>query len=178
MCDVRRTGGGRGLFGGGQVKEWMGCFLDDLTQSFQHQRRLVNVYSPGRAGGMAQNGRTRGGIFRGGMDCCRESQGWTTACSGISERDGKDKGVCPNVTGRTEKERLVQSKRARAGSLALVDKPQVARTCILRTFGLQIDAMTSFSGVTFVLFFASFSSLFFTRYAFVEAATLRSMILR
>ena len=28
--------------------------------------------------------------------------------------------VCPNVTGRT-KERIVQSKRARAGSLALVD---------------------------------------------------------
>ena len=28
--------------------------------------------------------------------------------------------VCPNVTGRT-KERIVQGKRARAGSLALVD---------------------------------------------------------
>ena len=28
--------------------------------------------------------------------------------------------VCPNVTGRT-KERITQSKRARAGSLALVD---------------------------------------------------------
>ena len=28
--------------------------------------------------------------------------------------------VCPNVTGRTNK-RIVQSKRARAGSLALVD---------------------------------------------------------
>ena len=39
--------------------------------------------------------------------------------------------VCPNVTGRT-KERVAQSKRVRAGSLALVDQPQVARTCILR----------------------------------------------
>ena len=29
-------------------------------------------------------------------------------------------GVCPNVTGRTKK-RIAQSKRARAGSLALVD---------------------------------------------------------
>ena len=38
--------------------------------------------------------------------------------------------VCPNVTGRT-KERIAQSKRARAGSLALV-----ARTCILLAFGL------------------------------------------
>ena len=29
MRDVRRIDGGRGL-GGGQEKEWMGCFLDDL----------------------------------------------------------------------------------------------------------------------------------------------------
>ena len=45
--------------------------------------------------------------------------------------------VCPNVTGWT-KETIAQSKRARAGSLALVDQPQVARTCILRAFGLQM----------------------------------------
>ena len=29
MRDVRRNGGGRELWGG-QKKEWMGCFLDDL----------------------------------------------------------------------------------------------------------------------------------------------------
>ena len=29
--------------------------------------------------------------------------------------------VCPNVTGRTKKKRIAQRKRARAGSLALVD---------------------------------------------------------
>ena len=52
--------------------------------------------------------------------------------------------ICPNVTGRT-KERIVQSKRARAGSLVIVDWPQVARTCILRA-----DFVLSFSGVTFV----------------------------
>ena len=45
--------------------------------------------------------------------------------------------VCPNVTGRTKK-RIAQSKRTRAGSLALVDQPHVARTCILGTFGLQM----------------------------------------
>ena len=45
--------------------------------------------------------------------------------------------VCPNVTGRTKK-RIAQSKRARAGSLALADSPQVARTCILQAFGLQM----------------------------------------
>ena len=45
--------------------------------------------------------------------------------------------VCPNVTGKT-KERIAHSKRARAGTLALVDWPQVTRTCILRAFGLQM----------------------------------------
>ena len=52
--------------------------------------------------------------------------------------------VCPNVTGRT-KERIAQSKRARTGSLAIVNKPQVARICIL-----QANVVLSFSGVTFV----------------------------
>ena len=66
--------------------------------------------SPGR-GGMTQNGGTRGGTFHGEMDRYGESQGWTTACSGMPERDGKDQG----------KERIAQSKRARAGSLVLVD---------------------------------------------------------
>ena len=46
--------------------------------------------------------------------------------------------VCPNMTERA-KERIAQSKRARAGSLALVDQPQVARTYILRAFGLQMS---------------------------------------
>ena len=56
--------------------------------------------------------------------------------------------VCPNVTRRT-KERITQNKRARAGSLALVDWPQVARiTCIL----LADAVLLSLSGVTFVLF--------------------------
>ena len=41
---------------------------------------------------MTQNGGTRGGIFHGKMDRCRESQGWATACSGMPERDGKDQG--------------------------------------------------------------------------------------
>ena len=56
--------------------------------------------------------------------------------------------VCPNVTRRT-KDRIAQSKRARAGSLATVDNPQVARTCILRTF-LFADAILSISRVTFI----------------------------
>ena len=44
------------------------------------------------------------------MNRCRESQGWTTACSGVPERDGKDHG-----------EDSPKSKRARDGSPALVN---------------------------------------------------------
>ena len=66
----------------------MGCFLDDL-KSFRHQRRPVDDCSP-RRGGMAQNGSTRGGTLHGEMNRCRENQGWTSACSGMLERDGKD----------------------------------------------------------------------------------------
>ena len=86
-----------------------GVFLG-RPQSFRHQRRPVDDCSPGR-GGMAQNGGTRGGTFHGEMDRCRESQGWTVARRGMPERDEK----------RRTKERIAQSKRTRAGSLALVD---------------------------------------------------------
>ena len=51
--------------------------------------RPVDDCSPGQEG-MAQNGRTRGGTFHGEMDRYRENQRWTTACSGMPERDGKD----------------------------------------------------------------------------------------
>ena len=100
--------GGAGCVGG-QENEWMGCVLDDLTQSFRHHRRPVtDDCSPGR-GGMAQNSRTRGGTFHGKMNRCRKPKAALRHAV-----------VCPNVTGRT-KERIAQSKRARAGSLALAD---------------------------------------------------------
>ena len=82
--------------------------LPRRPQSFRYQRRPVDDCSPGR-GGMAKDDGTRGGTFHVEMDCCRESQGLTTACSSI-----------PELTGRT-KERIAQSKRARADSLAIVD---------------------------------------------------------
>ena len=89
MRDVRRNGRGRGLCGA------PGKIVDRVSpgrpQSFRHQRRPENDCSPGR-GEMAQNGRTRGGTFHDEMDCCRESQGWTTVCSGMHERDEKDRG--------------------------------------------------------------------------------------
>ena len=61
---------------------------------------------------MAQDGGTRDGTFHGGMDRCRESQGWTTACSikSMPERDddGKDQG---------------EDSPKEAGSLVLVRSP-------------------------------------------------------
>ena len=99
--------GGAGCVGG-QEKEWMGVSwtTSELSASTPTSGRL----QPRTRGGMAQNGRTRGGTFHREMDRCRENQSWTTAYIV----------VCPNVTGRT-KEKISQSKRARAGSLPLVD---------------------------------------------------------
>ena len=57
---------------------------------------------------MVQDGGTRGGTFHDEMGCLRESQGLRHAV------------VRLNVAGRT-KERKAQSKRSRAGSLAIVD---------------------------------------------------------
>ena len=48
--------------------------------------------SPTGRGGMVQNGGKRGGTFHGEMDRCRGSQGWTTTCSRMPERDKKDQG--------------------------------------------------------------------------------------
>ena len=78
---------------------------------------------------------------------CRESQGWTTACNSMPERDGKDQ----------DKERIAQSKqRACASSPAItVDKPQVAGTCILRAFLLCLSMSYCLS-----LAFHIFSSCF------------------
>ena len=73
-------------------------------QSFRYRPRPVDDCSPG------QGQPNKGGTVDGGMDHCRESQ-----------RVGLQHAVvCLNVTRRT-KERVAQSKRARDGSLAIVD---------------------------------------------------------
>ena len=98
--------GGAGCMGG-QKKEWMGCFLDDL---FRQQRRPVDDCSPGR-GGMAQNGGTKGAEhFMAKWIAAEKANKAALRCSV----------VCPNVTGKP-KERIARSKRARAGSLTLAD---------------------------------------------------------
>ena len=132
MRVVRRNGGGRGLRGGAG-KRVDGVF-PGRPQSLRHQRRPLYDCSPGR-----------------GEWCRTAEQGaehfiakWIVAEK--TKAGLRHAVVCPNVTGRTKK-RIAQSKRARAGSLALIDKLQVARTCIL-----QADIVLSFSGVTFALF--------------------------
>ena len=135
MRDVRRTGGGRGLRGG-QGKIEKGVFAG-RPQSCPYQRRPVDDCRPGQ-GGMVQDGGTRGGTFHGEMDHCRETKVRAGLWHAI---------MCPNVTGMT-KERIAQSKHARAGSLAMVDWLQAARSCILRT----VMSCLSFSGVTFFWF--------------------------
>ena len=66
----------------------MRCFLDEI--SFRYHHRPVDDCSPGR-GEMTQDGGTRGGTFHGEMDRCRLIQGWITACSGMSQGDGRAK---------------------------------------------------------------------------------------
>ena len=89
MHDVRRIGRGRGLRG--QVEKRVGGVSPGRRQSFRYQRRPVGDCSPGRVE-TAQDGGTRGGTFHGEMDRCRKIQGWTTAGSRMTERDGNNQG--------------------------------------------------------------------------------------
>ena len=115
-------------------------------QSFRHQYRPVNDCSP-RRGGMAPNDATRDGIFHGEMDRCSESQGFTTACSRMPDRDGKDQR---------------EDSPKQAGSCWF------ARPCWLATSAAKwyllgvwfADILTSFSEVTFVLFCFAFVFMF------------------
>ena len=89
-------------------KNMIGCFLDDLrafginadqwpTAAAQREREWLKIAEQGPEYFMAK---------------------WIVA---EKARAGlRHAIVCPNVTGRT-KQRIAQSKRARAGSLALVD---------------------------------------------------------
>ena len=88
---------------GGQEKEWMGCFLDDLGAfGINADQRTTAAQDEGEWRRRAEHFTAK----------------WITA---EEARAGlRHAVVCPNVTGRT-KERIAQSKRARAGSLALVD---------------------------------------------------------
>ena len=108
---------------------------------------------------MAQSGGTRGGTFHGEMVCCRESQGWTTACSRMAERDGKD-----------------QEEDSKASGLVLVRSP-------LLTSRKWRELVASGRLVcrchdVFLWSYVRFVLLRFRIFAFIKAAALRSIVFR
>ena len=104
--DVRRVGGGRGLYGG-PGKRVDGMF-PGRPQSFRHQRRPWTTAAQGE-------GEWRRTAEQGPEHFMAKLIIAEKARAGLRHTV-----VCPNVTGRT-KDRIAQSMRARAGSLALVD---------------------------------------------------------
>ena len=98
--------GGSGCVGD-QEKEWMGCFLDDL--------RAFGINADQWTTAAQDEGKWR-------RTAEQEAKHFITKWI-VAEKTKavlRHVVICPNVTGRTRK-RIVQSKRARAGSLALVD---------------------------------------------------------
>ena len=97
--------GGAGCVGG-QEKEWMGCFLEDLRAFGINADQWTTAAQDGREWRRTAEQRAEHFMAK-----------WTAAekvKAGLRHAV-----VCSNVTGRT-KERIAQSKRARAGSFALV----------------------------------------------------------
>ena len=116
--------GGAGCVGG-QEKVWMGCFLDDL--------RAFGINADQWTTAAEDEGEWRRTAEQGAEYFMAKWIAAERTKAGL-----RLSVVYRKVTGRT-KERIAQSKRARAGSLALVDQPQMARTCALRAFGLQMS---------------------------------------
>ena len=98
--------GGAGCVGG-QEKEWMGCFLDDL--------RAFGINADQWTAAAQDEGEWRRTAEQGAKHSMAK---WIAAEK--TKAGLRHAVVRPNLTGRT-KERIAQSKRARAGSLALVD---------------------------------------------------------
>ena len=77
---------------GGQEKEWMRGLLDDLRAfgiNADHWTTAVRRDEE-ECHKTAEKGAER--LFHDEIDRCRESQGWSTACSSVPKRDGKDQG--------------------------------------------------------------------------------------
>ena len=93
---------------GGQEKEWMGCFLDDLRAfGINADQWTIAAQDEGEWRRTAEQGAEHLFMMK-----------WISA---EEVRAGLQHAVvCPNMSGGT-KERIAQSKRARAGSLTLVD---------------------------------------------------------
>ena len=92
---------------GGQEKEWMGCFMDDLRAFGINVDQWTTAAQDGGEWRMtAEQGAER---FMAKLIAAEKTRARL-----------RHAGVFPDVTRRT-KERIAQSKRARAGSLAIVD---------------------------------------------------------
>ena len=98
--------GGTGCVGD-QEKEWMGCFLDDL--------RAFDINADQWTAAAQDEGEWRRTAEQGAEHFMAKWIAAEKAKAGLRHAV-----VYPNVTERT-KERIAQSQRARAGSLALVD---------------------------------------------------------
>ena len=106
MRDIRRKVGGAGCVGG-QEKEWMGCFLDDL--------RVFGINAKQWTTAAQDEGGWRRTAEQGAEHFMAK---WTAAEK--TKAGLRHAVVYPNVTGRTKK-RIAQSMRARAGLLVLVN---------------------------------------------------------
>ena len=93
--------------GGGQQKVWMGCFLDDL--------RAFGINADQWTTAAQDEGEWRRAVEQAAEYFMAKWIAAEKARAGLRHAV-----VCPKVTRKT-KERIAQSKRARAGSLALVD---------------------------------------------------------
>ena len=102
----REMVGGAGCVGG-QEKEWMGCFLHDV--------RAFGINIDEWATAAQDEGEWRRTAEQGAEHFMAKWVAAEQARAGLRYAV-----VCPNVTGRTNK-RIAQSKRVRAGSLALID---------------------------------------------------------
>ena len=98
--------GGAGCVGG-QKKEWMGCFLDNL--------KACGINADHWTTAAQDEGEWRRTAEQGAEHFMVK---WIAA--GETRAGLRHAVVCPNVTGRTKK-RIAHSKRVRAGSLAVID---------------------------------------------------------
>ena len=143
---------------GGQEKEWMGCFLDNLrafginadqwTTTAQDEREWRRTAEQGAEHFTAK---------------------WIVAEK--TKAGLRHAVVCPNVTGRIKK-RIAQSKRACAGSLALLTSHKWRELVFSGRLVCRCHGVVSLMLRLFC--FASF----FRPYVFVEAAALRSIVLQ
>ena len=86
MCDVRRIDRGRGLRGGPGKKVDGVYFLDDLRAFGINADQWTTAAQD--EGGWRRTAGKGAEHFMAKIDRCRGSQGWTTACSSMPERDG------------------------------------------------------------------------------------------